>query len=285
VITALVTPFRSDDALDEDCLAELVQYQIAAGVDAILVIGGTGEYINLTMAERFRAIRCAVEAAEGRIPVIVGALSPGMRDDLEVGLRAAETGATALLLLPPYYVHTDLDGIVDHFGTVARETQLPIIVYNNRVGWNAGVDAMAMLADIPEIVGVKEMDRDLASVTAKISRLGSRLAFLDGTEDLALQMLLSGASGGMWAGSNFAPHLLTDLYTACRDGRLDEARRLAGRVSALFEAASTVNFPSGVKEGLALLGRPVGAVRRPLHQLSPVQRDHLVETFELNGLL
>lgn len=283
VITALVTPFRSDESLDEESLAELVRFQLGAGADAILVIGGTGEYINLTMAERFRAIKCAVEAADGRIPIIVGALSPGMRDSLEVGLCAAENGAAGLVVLPPYYIKTDLAGIVDHFGTIARETQLPIIVYNNRVGWNADADALSALAEIPEVVGVKEMDRDLASVTDKINRLGSRLAILDGTEDLAFQMLLSGANGGVWAGSNLAPHLLGDLYAACRDGRVDEARELARRVSGIFDGVNTLNFPAGVKEGMALLGRPVGPVRRPLRQLRPEQRDHLIKMFDLYG--
>jgi 4-hydroxy-tetrahydrodipicolinate synthase len=282
VVVAVVTPFRDDESLDETRLQDHLSFLLDAGVDAVMPLGGSGEYVNLSMAERKRVIDASVSAVAHRVPVIIGALSPSTREVIEVGEYAMRAGADGLLALPPYYIRPSQAGMVDHFARIVAETGLPVIAYNNppRAGWAIALEALEEIAAIPGVIGLKDCDRDVAAIAVKIERLGQRLTVLSGDDDLEFATLLSGAAGGIWATANLAPRLCIALYDACVRGDLTEARRLQSMVLALVNVRKLPNHPGPLKEMMAMVGRSVGPARRPLFPMTEGQRTAVKELLD-----
>ncbi len=280
-----MTPFHEDESLDESRLESHLQFLVDSGVHGVMVIGGSGEFVNLTPAERQRVVTIAMQTIGKRVPVIVGALAPSTREVLEIGLHAQREGATALLVLPPYYIKPSMDGVVLHFEKVAQETGLNIIAYNNpgRTGWPISVEQLRTIADIPGVVGLKECDRDVASISLKIAAVGERIAVLSGDDDLGFATLLSGSPGAIWASPNLTPRLCLDLFEACRTGDVKTALALHDRLVQIVSAWLIPNHPGPLKEAMALIGRPVGPSRLPLARMTPAQRDALAATFSTYG--
>lgn len=271
---ASVTPFRDDESLDVDRLASHLDDLVGAGADGIVVLGGSGEYVSVSADERASVIRCAVQVVAGRVPLLVGALGPSTREACEVAEQARAAGADGMLVMPPYYIRASHDGVVDHFRRVADAGHLPIIVYNNppRAGWAVEVDLLQRLAEIPAIVGMKDCDRDVAQIAAKIARFGDRLSILSGDDDLGFATLLSGAPGAIWSTANLAPRLCVSLFRACRDGDLGTAGPLAERLRQLVHVRRIPNHPGPMKEMMAMVGRSVGPARRPLFPMTDAER-------------
>jgi 4-hydroxy-tetrahydrodipicolinate synthase len=274
VFAVTVTPFHDDESLDLTRLQSHIEFLVASGVHGLVVAGGTGEYVSLSMDERKQVIACAIDVVDGRIPVVAGALSPGTRDVIEIGEYAAGKGAAGLLVLPPYYVRPSLEGIVAHYKAIAAGTGLSLIAYNNpgRIGWQMDVLAIEAIAGVPGVVGLKDSDRDVASILTKIRRVGGHISILSGDDDLGFATLLSGAVGGLWAAPNVAPRLCVEMYCACRDGDVDRARSLHNRLHQLVDAYFVVNHPGPLKEIMAMSGRPVGPARSPLQPMTLAQR-------------
>jgi 4-hydroxy-tetrahydrodipicolinate synthase len=274
VIVAAVTPFEADESIDEIALDAHLEFLVQSGVHGVLIIGGCGEYVNLTMEERKRVIEQSVAVINGRLPVIVGALSPGTRDATEVGQYAAAAGADALLVAPPYYIHPSTDGVREHLLRIGSATDLPIIAYNNppRTGWSITPDALKELMTVPHVVGLKESERDLATIARKIAMAGADFPILSGDDDLSFPTLLCGAAGGIWATPNLAPQLFVDLYDACLRGDLETGLALYRRVVNLVEARRGPNHPGPLKELMSMAGHPVGLARAPLAVMTAGQR-------------
>lgn len=288
VIAAVLTPFHEDESLDEKRLEEHLDYLVRSGMHGVMPIGGSGEYVNLSVEERKRVIDVSVAAVGKRIPVIIGALSPSTHEVIEIGRYARKAGADGLLVLPPYYIRPSNDGVVEHFARVVEETGLPVIAYNNppRAGWAIGFDTLAEIAEIPGVIALKDCDRDVAAIQEKILRLGNRIAILSGDDDLEFATLLSGAPGGIWAQANLTPKLCLDLYQACLDGDLARARDLQATVLALVNVRKLPNHPGPLKEMLAMAGMGVGPARRPLKPMTDPQRSaaaHLLRSLESQG--
>jgi 4-hydroxy-tetrahydrodipicolinate synthase len=279
VIAAAVTPFKEDESLDESRLAAHLDFLIRAGVDGVMPIGGSGEYVNLSADERRRVIDCAIAAVDGRVPVVVGALGPSTREALEVGFHAQASGADALLVLPPYYIRPSREGIVDHFARITAETGLPVIVYNNppRAGIAIDLGTLHELADLPGVVGLKDCDRDVGAIEVKIEEVGEQIAILSGDDDLEFVTLLAGASGGIWATVNLAPRLCIELYRACASGELERARALQAVVRTLVNIRKLPNHPGPLKEMMKMAGLDVGPSRRPLVPMTNGQRTAVAE--------
>ena len=275
---AIVTPFHTDESLDEDRLASHIEFMLDSGVSGIVPIGGCGEYVNLSTSERQRVVQLTVSIINGRVPVIAGALAPSTREVIEMGCFAASAGASALLVLPPYYIRPSLPGIVDHFTRVAETTGLPVIAYNNppRTAYGLGPEAIAQIAAIPGVVAVKDCDRDLANIALKIERAGERLALLGGDDDLVYWVLLSGAAGAIMASTNLVPRLCVDLYEACARTDIPSALALNRKLLQLVHVRQGPDHPGPLKELMALAGRPVGPARRPLQSMTPQQRSNAI---------
>ena len=270
IYTALVTPFTRDDAFDEPAFRGLIDFQIAAGAAGLLVSGGGGEVVSLTPAERQRVIDVALEQTARRVPIIVGALAPGTREVQDTVRYAAKAGADAVLVLPSYYIKASADGIYEHFARVADAASIPIVAYNNtsRTGLTLDIAILERLASIPSIVALKECERDLAVVAAKIAAIGDRIAILSGDDDLGFPTFLLGSPGGIFMTANLIPAFHRQLFEASVSGRTAAARKAHFALLPLIEALYTANHPGPLKDAMVFVDHPVGPARAPLQRAS-----------------
>jgi 4-hydroxy-tetrahydrodipicolinate synthase len=270
IYTALVTPFTTDDGFDEAAFRGLIDFQIEAGAAGLLVIGGSGEFVSLTPAERQRVIDAAMDQTARRVRVSVGALAPGTREVQDTVRYASKAGADAVLVLPSYYIKASADGIFEHFARVADAASIPIVAYNNtsRTGLTLDVAVLERLVRIPSIVALKECERDLAVVAAKIAAIGDRIAILSGDDDLGFPTFLLGSPGGIFMTANLVPAFHLNLFKATVKGDLVRARKAHYALLPLVEALYTANHPGPLKDAMALIGHPVGTARAPLQRAS-----------------
>ncbi len=276
VSTALVTPFRNGE-VDEDALRDLVEFQIEAGVDGLVPCGSTGEAATLSHPEHRRVVEVVVAAATGRVPVIAGTGSNNTREAIDLTLYARDAGADGALLISPYYNKPTQEGIVAHFAAVARETRLPLVVYNvpSRTASNILPATMARLAEIDFIVGAKEACGDVVQISHVVASCPDDFTVLSGDDGMTLPVLAVGGRGAISTTSNVAPVEMVALVRAFLSGDVAQARRIHGRLLPLFEALSCETNPIPVKAALAILGRIGDEIRLPLTELSRKNRDSL----------
>jgi 4-hydroxy-tetrahydrodipicolinate synthase len=286
VLTALVTPFR-DDAVDERALIELVERQIAAGVDGLVPCGSTGESATLSHAEHRRVVEVVVAAARGRVQVIAGTGSNSTREAIELTRHAKEAGADGALLISPYYNKPTQAGIVAHYAAIARETGLPLLVYNipGRTASNILPETLAQLADIEQVVGVKEASGDVAQISRAIAATPEGFSVLSGDDALTLPVLALGGDGVISTTSNVAPSEMVELVRAFRAGDLARARDVHYRLLPLFGALFAETNPIPVKAALALAGLIRDEIRLPLTALTEPSRERLRVVMKELGLL
>jgi len=293
-ITALVTPFDADGAVDEESLRRLVRWQLLAGIDGLVPCGTTGEAPTLSPSERERVIALTVEAvaergSTRRIPVVAGTGTNDTASTIAATRRAAELGADAALVVAPYYNRPNGRMLLAHFRAIADEGDLPIVVYNvpSRTGTNVDADTFLRLAEHPRVVALKEASGNLEQI-ARICRDRPRdVAVLAGDDAWALPMLALGGDGVVSVGSNEVPGEMVALCDAALAGDWDMARRIHERWLPLFLA----NFrdapnPVPAKAALALMGLiDTDAVRGPLLSLETVPRAALADTLRALGLV
>ncbi len=276
VSTALVTPFRAGE-VDEDALRDLVEIQIEAGVDGLVPCGSTGEAATISHPEHRRVVEVVVAAAKGRVPVIAGTGSNNTREAIDLTLYARDAGADGALLISPYYNKPTQEGIVAHFAAVARETRLPLVVYNvpSRTASNILPATMARLAEIDFIVGAKEACGDVVQISHVVASCPDDFTVLSGDDGMTLPVLAVGGRGAISTTSNVAPVEMVALVRAFLSGDVAEARRIHGRLLPLFEALFCETNPIPVKAALAILGRIGDEIRLPLTEMSRKNRDSL----------
>jgi 4-hydroxy-tetrahydrodipicolinate synthase len=286
VFTALVTPFR-DDAIDEDALRGLVERQIAAGVDGLAPCGSTGESATLSHAEHRRVVEIVVAAARGRLPVLAGTGSNSTREAIELTRYAKEAGADGALLISPYYNKPTQEGIVAHFAEIARETAFPLVVYNipGRTASNMLPSTLARLADIEQVVGVKEASGDLAQIATVVALCPGDFSVVSGDDALTLPLMAVGGRGVISTSANVAPAEMVDLVRAFRAGDLERALRTHQRLLPLFEALFCETNPIPVKAALGLLGLVGDEIRLPLTRLTDANRERLQVVLKEIGLV
>ena len=275
IYTAIVTPFDEADKFDEQPFRRLIDFQVAQGAAGLLVIGGSGKFVSLTPSERARVIDVAIDHVARRIPIIVGALAPGTREVQDTVRYAAKAGADAVLVLPSYYIKASPAGIHEHFARVADAASIPIVAYNNagRTGITLDVRMLERLATIPSIVALKECERDLAVISAKIAAVRERIAILSGDDDLGFPTFLLGSPGGIFMTANLVPAFHRKLFAAATRSDLTHsdlaiARNAHYALLPLVEALYTADHPGPLKDAMALIGHPVGPARAPLQRAS-----------------
>jgi 4-hydroxy-tetrahydrodipicolinate synthase len=270
VYTAIVTPLTKDDEFDEPTFRKLIDFQVREGAAGLLVIGGSGEFVCVSPAERQKIVDVAVDQTARRIPVIVGALAPGTREVQDTVRYAEKAGADAVLVLPSYYIKASPAGVQEHFARVAGATSLPIVAYNNagRTGINLDAALLEKLATIPSVVALKECERDLAIISSKIAAVGERIAILSGDDDLGCPTFLLGSPGGIFTTANLVPAFHRGLFEAAASGNVALARKAHYALMPLMDALYTANHPAPLKEAMAFIGHPVGQARSPLQRPS-----------------
>lgn len=284
---ALVTPFRPGGAVSYDCLAQLLDEQIAAGVDAVCAVGTTGEGATLTPQEHIAVVGFCVRYVAGRLKVIAGAGSNDSAKAAALSQRLEEAGADALLHVTPYYNKTTQAGLIQHYQYIASRTELPIILYNvpSRTGLSFTAETYQALSREPKINGVKEASGDL-SLVARTRRLcGDDFYIWSGNDEQTVPMMALGAKGVISVAANIVPGLMVKIAHLCLEGRSAEAAELQLRHGPLLEALSLEVNPIPVKTALELMGREVGGLRLPLCALSPAHREELRSVLEAEGLL
>jgi 4-hydroxy-tetrahydrodipicolinate synthase len=284
-ITALVTPMR-DGQVDLPALGRLVDEQIAAGIHGLVAVGTTGESATLTVAEHVGVIRHVVKVAARRVPVIAGAGANATAEAIELSKASEEAGADALLHVTPYYNRPTQEGLYRHYAAIARETRLPIVLYNvpSRTACDLLPDTVARLASIDRIVAIKDATT-VTRVSELIAAVGDRIAVLSGDDAIALPTILLGGRGVISVVSNVVPSHMAALCNAADAGDLARAREIHYELLPLYSLLFAEANPIPVKAALELMGKMSAEVRLPLSPCSPALRARLGEHLRAKGLL
>lgn len=269
--TALVTPFTDSGAVDEQALRDLVEWQIAEGIHFVVPCGSTGEAATMSPDEHRRVVEIVVQQAKGRVPVVAGAASNDTRKAIALSQAMEAAGATHLLHASPMYNKPPQRGIVAHFEAIARETTLPIVIYNvpGRTGSNIEAKTTLALARHPSMCAVKEASGNLSQVTDILAGRPADFSVLSGDDELTLAMMAAGADGIISVVSNATPKLMARLAERAAAGDIAGAREAHFKLLPWMRAAFVESNPLAAKAGLAMMGRIRNVLRLPLVPLDP----------------
>ncbi len=284
---AIVTPFDQSGAINYDRFAQLIDEQIAAGVDAICAVGTTGECSTLTLREHIAAVNFCVKYVNHRVKVIAGAGSNDTSAAVYLSQHAEDSGADALLHVTPYYNKCSQEGLIRHYEYIADRTELPIILYNvpSRTGVSFTAETYKVLSQNPKINGVKEASGNLNLITHTRYLCGDDFYIWSGNDDQVVPMMSLGAKGVISVVANIDPKLMVDITHRCLEGRFEEAARLQLEHMDLIDALFCEVNPIPVKAALNLMGKDVGGLRLPLCDISPANLEVLRAAMERTGLL
>ena len=282
--TAMITPFNPDGSLDIASLRSFVEWQIREGIHFLVPCGTTGESVTLSHDEYLEVVRTTVETVAGRVPVVAGAGGNNTAKVIELIGELSRLGVDGILSVSPYYNKPTQEGIYQHFRAIAGSTALPIIVYNvpGRTSSNILPDTLMRLAEIPNILGVKEASGDISQIGEICTRAPERFRILSGDDSLTLPLVALGGHGIISVASNEAPGLMSRFADACLQGRWDEARTLNRRLYPLMKVNFVETSPIPVKAGVAMMGHIREVYRLPLVPISDGAREKLVRV--LKGL-
>ncbi|HHI77522.1 MAG TPA: 4-hydroxy-tetrahydrodipicolinate synthase [Gammaproteobacteria bacterium] len=285
-LVALVTPMRADGSVDDEALARLVDWHVEQGTDAIVSVGTTGESATLDEAEHCRVMARTVELAAGRIPVIAGTGANSTTEAIALTRCAAEAGADACLLVTPYYNKPTQEGLYLHHKAVAEAVDIPQILYNvpGRTAVDMLPDTVARLAEVPNIVGIKEATGELARITRIRELTGPEFAIYSGDDATARQAILAGADGDISVTANVAPDIMHRMCEAALAGDATAAAELDARVAPLHRALFVESNPIPVKWALARMGLIQRGIRLPLTWLSTEAEPVVAEALEQAGI-
>ncbi len=286
-ITAMVTPFQPDGSLDLEGLRQNVEFQISSGISGLVPLGTTGESPTISEEERVEVITAVVDAANKRVPVIVGTGTNCTRTTIEHTQKAAELGADAALVVNPYYNKPTQEGLFRHFRAVAARVDIPIIVYNikGRTAVNIETPTMARFKEIKNIVGVKEASGDLNQMKAVIAEMPPEFVVLSGDDNMTLDLIREGGRGVISVISNLLPKEVSELCSYALKGSWEEAEKINSYLAPMFKAAFIETNPIPIKAAMGLAGMPSGPLRLPLCELSPEHLESLKQTMNEMGLL
>lgn len=282
--TALATPFRPDGSLDAARLRDLVERQVAAGIDGLVPVGTTGESPTLDTSEHIEVIRIVVEAAAGRVQVVAGTGANSTAEAIELTQAALDLGANGTLQVTPYYNKPTQTGLIRHFSAIA-DLGLPVVLYNvpGRSSCEIAVSTIAELARHPKVVCVKEAGGSVD----RVSRIKDvcDIDVLSGDDALTLPMMAVGAGGVISVASNVAPQAVADLVHAAAAGRWTDALALHRRYYSLFTRLFVETNPIPVKAAMEMAGLGPAFYRLPLCEMSTANRALLHDTLQQLDLL
>ena len=284
ILTAIVTPFKADGSVDIERFRALAAHLVDNGSDGLVVTGTTGESPTLSDDERFELYAAAVDEVGGRATVVAGTGTYSTEHSVHLTARAHELGVHAFLVVTPYYNKPPVRGIVEHFEAIAAVSDRPIIVYNipGRVVLNLETEAIAQLAEIPNVLAVKQANPDLEQARS-IVELG--LDLYAGDDDLVFPFLELGGLGGVCVHTHVVGNLVQEMVRRFRAGDVEGARALDRELAPSIELLRVVVNPIAIKCALNLLGHEVGGLRLPLVAATDDERDAVRGCLERLGLL
>ena len=283
---ALITPFRSG-GVDEAKFQDFVAWQVDQGTHGLVPTGTTGEAPTLSHHEQERVITLCAEVANGKVPVIAGTGSNSTAHTIELTRIAKAAGATAALIVCPYYNKPTQEGLYQHFKAIHDAVDLPIVIYN--IPGRSSVDmsnaTMARLAKLPNIVGVKDATNDLARPLRMRVEIGRDFAMMSGEDATAVAYLAQGGDGCISVTANVAPRLLAEMHEAWQKGEIETVRRINERLIPLHDALFAETSPAPVKYAASLLGKCEPTVRLPLCPVQPQTQERVEQALRGAGLL
>lgn len=265
-IVALVTPMHTNGQVDWESLDRLVEFHIKEGTDAIVAVGTTGESATLNTQEHCDVIERIVKVSAGRKPIIAGAGANSTSEAIELTQEAKRVGVDACLLVTPYYNKPPQRGLIKHHEAIAAAVDIPQILYNvpGRTACDMLPETIAALADVEQIVGVKEATGDLQRARQVLDLVGDRMAVYSGDDATAFELMLMGGHGNISVTANVAPRLMHELCMLALDGRAEDARALNERLMLLHNAMFCEANPIPVKWALQRMGKMGSGIRLPL---------------------
>jgi len=285
-IVAIVTPMLPNGDIDYEALDRLLEWHVESGTDAVVVCGTTGESPTLTMEEHCAVIARCVKTIDGRIPVIAGTGSNSTTEAVYYTHAAREEGADACLLVTPYYNKPSQEGLYQHFKKIAEEVDIPQILYNvpSRTGCDLLPETVSRLADVKNIIGIKEATGDLDRGQQVISLCADRIAIYSGDDATALDLILAGAKGNISVTANVAPAQMHEMCRLALAGEYEKASLLNARLAGLHNALFLESNPVPVKWALCELGYIKEGIRLPLVPLNKAYHIPLREAIRHAGL-
>jgi 4-hydroxy-tetrahydrodipicolinate synthase len=275
-IVAIVTPFRKGK-VDEKALGDLIEWHIAQGTNAIVPCGTTGESATLDYKEHYRVIDFTVKTVNKRVPVIAGTGANSTDETIEITEQAKKYGADAALLVAPYYNKPTQEGLFRHYKAVAGKVDIPIVLYNvpGRTAVNILPATVARLAEIRNIVAIKEATGDMKQVSEVIRLCGDKITVISGDDFTTLPLLALGGKGVISVSANVAPKDVSQMCSLWMKGQHDKARAIHFKLEPLNAAMFIETNPIPVKTALAMMGRIQEEFRLPLCEMAPANREKL----------
>lgn len=269
IIPAMVTPLDRNEEIDEAGIRGIINYLIDSGVHGIFVCGSQGESYALTEDEKKRVIEISVDEVNGRVPVYAGTGAVTTKMTIELSRYAVDVGADAVTIVTPYFIKLSQDELYVHYKRIAESVDSPILIYNNpgRTNVNLEAETVKKLAEIDNIVGIKDSSGDLTLTAQYIMKCPDEFAVLAGRDSLILATLLYGGKGAVAATANVAPRLVVGIYENFIKGDLEKARELQFKILPLRLAFSLGTFPVVVKEAMNLMRKPSGPAKSPVSPL------------------
>ena len=285
-IVAIVTPFK-DGKVDEEAFRELIEFQIENGTSAIVPCGTTGESATLDFEEHKKVIEICVDAVKKRVPVIAGAGANNTKEAIELTAFAKEAGADATLQVVPYYNKPTQEGLYLHFSTIAKEVPFPQVLYNipGRTGVNMLPQTVARLAELKEIVAIKEASGNLVQMAEIMNLAGDKIVLLSGDDTLTLPVLSIGGKGVISVIANIVPKETAEMVKLWKQGDVDGAKNMYLKLLPLCQAMFYETNPIPVKTALSLMGKITEEIRLPLCPMSQANLERLKNVLKQYDLI
>jgi 4-hydroxy-tetrahydrodipicolinate synthase len=284
----LVTPFNSDESVDEGALRVIVDYLIDAGVHGLFPSGSQGELYALSTDEKMRIMDIVVEQANGRAFVMPSTGAVTTRESIELTQHAQACGSDAVSVITPYFIQPSADEMVEHFTRIAESVEIPVLAYSNPARTSVVFTpamAAAVAARVSNFVGIKDSSGDLTNTLDYIQRCPPGFRVFVGRDTLIYAALCCGCIGAVAATANVAPELVVGIYDAYQNGDLAQSLELQHRLDPLRHAFSLGSFPVVVKDAMELLGLPAGRCRAPIRSLEGAPREKLITILKGMGKL
>jgi 4-hydroxy-tetrahydrodipicolinate synthase len=286
-IVAIVTPMREDGSLDYPGLRKLIDWHIAEGTDSIVIVGTTGESPTVSVEEHCELIKVAVEQSAKRIPIIAGTGGNSTTEAIELTRFAKEAGADASLLVVPYYNRPTQEGMYQHFRKIAETVDIPVILYNvpGRTVADMSNETILRLAQVPNIIGVKDATGNIARGTDLLRQAPKSFAVYSGDDPTAMALMFCGGKGNISVTANVAPRAMHQLCDAAMNGRIAEAIEINNRMLPLHNKLFVEPNPVPVKWALQEMGKISSGIRLPLVGLGKEYQDTVRAAMRESGIL
>lgn len=265
IIAAMSTPFFPDETLNEAELRNQIDRLVAAGLHGIFALGTNGENYAMDFAEKVRIMEIVIDQAARRVPIYIGTGCVTTKETVALTKKAAELGADCASVVSPWFAENTQDGLYRHYKAVAEASDLPVLIYNMpaRTGVNVHYKTMARLAEIPNIVGIKDSSGNFDNMQRYLESCHGKISVLSGNDSLILPCLLAGGQGGISGISNVLPERMVRIYTAWEEGKMEEAWRVQRSIRPLRDCMAMANPNSVVKRAAFFTGQNLGPVRAP----------------------